>query len=220
VRSETGGLRNRTFPIIFAAPSGAGKTTIAQRLMEKRGDLRFSVSMTTRAPRSYEREGEHYYFVSDAEFRRRVAAGELLEWAEVHGNLYGTPRRNLEESIERNQYLVLDIDIQGARQIRDAVAEAISIFVLPPSGEELARRLIGRNSEDAAVQQRRLANARAEIRAATEFDYVIVNEAVDDAVRQVDAILRAEAHRTGRIPALRQRLLELDREIQLQLVGS
>jgi guanylate kinase len=210
-------LRNRTFPVIFAAPSGAGKTTIAQRLMERRRDLVFSVSMTTRPPRHYEREGESYYFVSEAEFRRRVEVGALLEWAEVHGNLYGTPRRNLEVAVAADRYLVLDIDIQGARQVRATVAEAVSIFVLPPSGRELAQRLIGRGSEDRAVQRRRLTNALAEIRAADEFDYVIVNASLDEAVAEVDAILRAEAAATRRIPGLPAALEGLGEEIEAQL---
>jgi guanylate kinase len=210
-------LRNRTFPVIFAAPSGAGKTTIAHRLMGRRGDLVFSVSMTTRAPRHNEREGVHYFFVGEDEFRRRVGDGQLLEWAQVHGNLYGTPRRNLELALEQDRYLVLDIDIQGARQVRKAVAEAVSIFVLPPSGAELARRLIGRGSEDPAVQRRRLANALAEIRAADEFDYVIVNDSLDRSVDAVDAILRAEASRTARIPSLGSVLGDLDSEIRSQL---
>jgi guanylate kinase len=207
-------LGGRTFPVIFAAPSGAGKTTIAQRLMERRGDLVFSVSMTTRPQRAYEREGRDYFFVPEPEFRFRVAEGELLEWAEVHGNLYGTPRRNLDEAVARGQYLVLDIDIQGARQVRDAVEGAVSIFVLPPSGVELARRLIGRGTEDRAVQRRRLGNALREIQSAAEFDYVVVNGSLDAAVEQVDAILRAEAARTTRQAALAEHLHGLDGEIR------
>lgn len=210
-------LASRTFPVIFAAPSGAGKTTIAQRLMERRGDLVFSVSMTTRAPRSYERDGVHYHFVSEAEFRRQAEAGELLEWAEVHGHLYGTPRRNLEQAVARGQYLILDIDIQGARQVRDTVPEAVSIFVLPPSGAELARRLVARGSEDAVVQRRRLTNALAELRAALEFDYVIVNDSLDLAVAQVDAILRAEAARTRRLPELADAIAGLCAQLEQRL---
>jgi guanylate kinase len=217
VSARTSGLRVRTFPIIFAAPSGAGKTTIAQRLMKRRGDMRFSVSMTTRPPRGYEREGQHYFFVGEPEFRQRVADGELLEWAEVHGNLYGTPRRNLEEAVEQNQYLILDIDIQGARQVRATAEEAVSIFVLPPSGAELARRLIGRASEHPVVQQRRLRNALREIEAAHEFDYVIVNDSLERSVRQVDTILRAEQARTRRVVDLRQDLAALNEEIRQHL---
>jgi guanylate kinase len=218
---SAGGVRlgSRTFPLIFAAPSGAGKTTIARRLMERRGDLEFSVSMTTRARRGYEVEGEHYFFVSEPEFRDRVAAGELLEWAEVHGNLYGTPRSNMDRAVARERFLVLDIDIQGARQVREHVADAVSIFVLPPDGGELAHRLVSRGSEDREVQRRRLRNALAEIRAATEFDYVVVNRSLDDAVEEVDAIIRAESARSGRMQGLPESIRLLAEQIENVLDG-
>jgi len=212
-------LGPRTFPVIFAAPSGAGKTTIARRLMERRGDLEFSVSMTTRARRGYEVEGEHYFFVSEPEFRERVAAGELLEWAEVHGNLYGTPRSNLERAVASDRFLVLDIDIQGARQVRERVADAISVFVLPPDGNELARRLVTRGSENREVQRRRLRNALEEIRAAAEFDYVVVNRSLEKAVEDVDAIIRAETARTFRSPGLQDSIGLLAEQIENVLDG-
>lgn len=190
------------FPVIFAAPSGAGKTSIARTLGERRDDVEFSISATTRPPRGYERDGVDYHFRTEDEFRRMIHAGELLEWANVHGNYYGTPRRNLVDARARGSFLILDIDVQGSRQVKEAVPDAVSIFVLPPSGIELAQRLAGRGSEDEAVRVRRLRAAREEIRAAAEFDYVIVNETVERSVDLVEAVLTAESHRVKRIEGL------------------
>lgn len=192
------------FPVIFAAPSGAGKTSIARALADRRDDVEFSVSATTRPPRGYERDGVDYHFHSEHEFRRMIEAGELMEWARVHGNYYGTPRENVERARMRGRFLLLDIDVQGSRQVKEAIAEAVSIFVLPPSGIELARRLAGRGSESEEVRSRRLQAAREEIRAASEFDYVIVNESVDTSVDLVEAVLTAERHRVGRMEHLEQ----------------
>lgn len=206
-------LESRPFPVIFAAPSGAGKTSIAQALRTRRDDIAFSISATTRAPRAYEKDAVDYFFRTEEEFRRMIDAGELLEWARVHGNYYGTPRSNLDAALSRNQYLILDIDVQGSRQVRSLVPEAVSIFVLPPSGGELARRLVGRGSEAPEVRQRRLRAAREEIGAVAEFDYVIVNYDVDQSVELVEQILTAEAHRTRRIPALPASVLRLGCEV-------
>ncbi len=206
-------LESPPFPVIFAAPSGAGKTSIAQALRSRRDDLAFSISATTRPPRAFEREGVDYHFRSENEFRRMIAAGELLEWARVHGNYYGTPRRNLDEALAAGRFLLLDIDVQGSRQVRRLVPEAISIFVLPPTGAELARRLAGRGSEDAAVRTRRLRAARDEISTVTEFDYVIVNHDVERSADAVERILTAESHRTRRIPSLDESVQRLRREV-------
>lgn len=208
------------FPVIFAAPSGAGKTTIARSLAKRRSDVVFSISATTRPPRSYERNGVDYFFSSETEFRRMIDAGELLEWAQVHGNYYGTPRRNLEMAHERDSFLLLDIDVQGSRQVRERVPQAVSVFVLPPSGAELARRLVGRGSEDAAVQQRRLRAARDEIRSAGEFDYVLVNEDVERSVDAVEAILRCEQHRAARLAALSTTVDALCADVDRWLDGA
>jgi guanylate kinase len=198
----TGPWQSRTFPVIFAAPSGAGKTTIARALRTRRDDVTFSISATTRAPRPGERDGVDYFFHSEEEFQQMVGRGELLEWARVHGNLYGTPRSNLEEAVERGHFLILDIDVQGSRQVRAAVPDAVSIFVLPPSGGELARRLAGRGSEAREIRERRLRGAREEIRAVSEFDYVIVNEQVERSVEAVERILESESRRVARVPDL------------------
>ena len=195
-------LGNAAFPLIFAAPSGAGKTSIAQALRERREDVVFSVSATTRPSRGYEQDGVHYFFRSEEEFRRMIAESQLLEWAEVHGNLYGTPRWNLEAARASGKHLILDIDVQGSRLVRHAVPEAVSVFVLPPSGEELTRRLVGRASEAPEARERRLRAARHEIAAAAEFDYVIVNEDLEASVDAVEAILKAESLRTKRLTVL------------------
>ena len=179
----------RTFPLVLSAPSGAGKTTIANRLRERRGDVAFSVSATTRPPREGEQDGVHYHFVGADEFRRMIAADELIEWAEVHGNFYGTPLSNVDDARARGEFLLLDIDVQGAAQIRLRVPDAALVFILPPSGETLVQRLVGRGSDPADVVRRRLSNARDEIREAPRFDFVVVNDDLDAAVGDVEAIL-------------------------------
>jgi guanylate kinase len=183
-----------TIPLVLSAPSGAGKTTIAHRLRAERGDVAFSVSATTRAPRGGERDGVDYHFVAEDAFRRMIEGRELIEWAPVHGSFYGTPRRNVDEAAARGEHLVLDIDVQGARQIRAQVPEAVLVFILPPSGEVLVQRLVGRGSEDDAVVQKRLRNALGELRAAGEFDHVIVNDELGRAVAEVGAVLDGRTH--------------------------
>ena len=210
----TDGLAGRTFPLVLAAPSGAGKTTIARALRERRGDVVFSVSATTRRPRPGERDGVDYHFVDHAEFRRMIAAGELIEWAEVHGNLYGTPLRNVADAVARREYLLLDIDVQGARQIRRKLPEAVFVFVLPPSGQALAERLAGRGSEDVDVRLRRLSNARDEIREAAHFDFAVVNDDLGRAVDEVEGILLAETRRVSRIPALQAEIARMCGDIE------
>jgi guanylate kinase len=214
VRPARGILRARTFPLVLSAPSGAGKTTIARRLRGRRGDVVFSVSATTRPPRDYEVDGRDYHFVSADAFRAMIEGGELLEWAEVHGNYYGTPRRNLDEAVERGEFLLLDIDVQGARQIRTQAPDAVHVFVLPPSGTVLVDRLLGRGSESDTTRARRLRNAGAEVREAAEFDYVVVNDDLEATVDAIEGILTAEAHRVRRIPHFAAVLDRLCDEIQ------
>ncbi|HEX8276653.1 MAG TPA: guanylate kinase [Longimicrobiaceae bacterium] len=211
--SAGGGLPGRTFPVILSAPSGGGKTTVARMLGRRRGDIAFSVSATTRAPRRHEADGRDYWFVEPDEFRRMADSGELVEWAEVHGNLYGTPRANLDRAVEAGKYLILDIDIQGARQVRERVPDAVLVFILPPSGSVLAERLAGRGSEDREALLRRLGNARDEIAAAAEFEYVVVNHDLEATVDAVEAILAAESRRAHRLGGLPDEIRRLRGEV-------
>jgi len=191
-------LPHRVFPVVLAAPSGTGKTSIARGLVEGGGSFVFSVSATTRPPRGTERDGVDYHFVSEKRFREMVEAGDLVEWADVHGHMYGTPRRAIEGPAERGEHVVLDIDVQGAKQIRERVPGAVLIFVFPPSAKALVARLDGRGTEAEAELVRRLTNARAELADAASFDYVVVNEDLEEATAAVRAIVRAEGHRPER----------------------
>lgn len=207
----------KTFPLVLSAPSGAGKTTIARRLRDRRLDVVFSVSATTRPPREGERDGVDYHFVDEDEFRRMIDAGELIEWARVHGSFYGTPLANVRQAQEHGRFLVLDIDVQGARQIRSAVPEAVHVFVLPPSGAALVERLVGRGSEDKARLQRRLRNALAEIATAVEFDHVVVNDDLDAAVEDVNAVLEGRPEALRPHPPLEGMVEEIRSEIERHL---
>lgn len=209
-----------TFPLVLSAPSGAGKTTIAHRLRDGRGDVVFSISATTRPPRDGERDGVDYHFVGEDAFRRMIAAGELIEWAQVHGSYYGTPLRNVRDAQTRGQYLLLDIDVQGARQIRDKVPEAVLVFILPPSGQALVQRLMGRGSEDDARVQRRLKNALAEIRGAGEFDQVVINDDLDAAVADVGAVLERRTDAVRPHPPLEGMIASIADEIERHLTPS
>lgn len=189
--NEPVGPRGRL--VILAGPSGAGKTTVRDRLIE--GDqgerFTFSVSMTTRRPRPGEREGEDYRFVDRKTFEDLVASGGMLEHAVVHGELYGTPAENLDRAMGAGKHLLLDIDVQGARQVRRAIDDVVSIFLLPPSEEEMLRRLRRRGSETDGQLRRRLESALAELEALPEFDHAVVNDDLEATVSDVGSILRA-----------------------------
>jgi len=196
-------------PLIISSPSGAGKTTLTTRLRQAIPDLRFSVSHTTRAPRDNEVDGREYHFTSRAEFLRLVAAGEFLEWAEVFGNLYGTSRQEI-AAAEGMRGIIFDVDQQGARQIKSAEPSTVSIFILPPNMEVLLQRLRGRASEDEATVLKRFAAAREEIAHYEMFDYVLVNDDLDDATTRLISIFRAEECRRQRAAALAERPLAVD----------
>lgn len=207
----------RSFPLVLSAASGTGKTTLARELRRRRPDVVFSVSATTRAPRAGEVDGRDYHFVDVDEFGRMIEAGEMIEWAEVHGNFYGTPWRNVTETQARGEYLLLDIDVQGARQVRGKVPEAVDVFILPPSGHDLVRRLESRGTESPEVRARRLRNARDEIRAAGEFRHVIVNDVLARAADELEKLLRGEEDRVAPVPALETEIDRLCTEIESHL---
>lgn len=192
---------------IISAPSGSGKSTLVGRLLGSMDGLLFSISYTTRAPRGGERQGENYFYVTRKEFEERVARGEFLEWAEVFGNYYGTHRGVLERAAAEGKDLILDIDVQGARQLRKALPEAVSIFILAPSRQILEQRLRSRSEDSESVIERRLRDAAAEIRNYSEYDYLLVNRDVEESVETLRSIVRAERVRRERMECQIQPIL-------------
>ncbi|HEX3274459.1 MAG TPA: guanylate kinase [Gemmatimonadales bacterium] len=203
----------KPFLLVLSSPSGGGKTSIAKSLLRARDDLAYSVSATTRPIREGERDGRDYHFLTRAEFERRIAAGEFLEWASYAGNLYGTLRAEIDRILGRGRTAVLDVEIQGARQIRASFPNSLHLFVLPPSAEVLVGRLADRNTEPAAVIRERIERAADELAAVAEYDYAIVNEELVVAVAQVAAILDAEARRVSRQDGLTAFLDRLRRDV-------
>jgi guanylate kinase len=179
--------------IVLTGPSGVGKGTLVRSLLQRQPHLSFSVSVTTRAPRPGEIEGKHYYFTTREEFYQRVAEGELLEWAEFAGNCYGTPRRSVERQIREGKWVLLEIELEGARQIRETFPEALRIFILPPSLAELEHRLRDRGQDSEEAIARRLRHAEAEIEAASEFDFCIVNDDLETALTQIEQAIGSVA---------------------------
>ncbi len=200
--------------LILSSPSGAGKSTLAKRLMAWDDTLRFSVSATTRAPRPGEQDGREYYFKSRAEFEAMVAAGEMLEHAEVFGNLYGSPKGPVQQAMAEGRDTLFDIDWQGGQQIRNSSLgrDVVSIFVLPPSIAELEARLRGRAQDSDEVIAGRMAKSRDEISHWGEYDYVIVNKDIDQAFDEMLTILKAERMRRDRQPGLSDFVRGLTRE--------
>ena len=175
--------------LVLSGPSGVGKSSVVTQLRAQRPDLVFSVSATTRAPRAGEIDGVHYLFVDHAGFESMIARGQLLEWAEFAGHLYGTPVEPVEEALAAGTDVLLEIELQGARQVRDSAPGAIRVFLAPPSWEVLVDRLQGRRTESAEVIERRLATARVELAAEGEFDHTVVNASVEEAARDILALL-------------------------------
>jgi guanylate kinase len=177
--------------LVLVGPAGVGKGSLVKKMLASQSDLRLSVSATTRNPRPGEVDGVHYHFVSKDTFKEMIHEGQFLEWAEVHGSAhYGTPRRELEQAIADGKHLVLEIDLQGARQIRGKVQDSMSVFILPPSPEELERRLRGRGTETESEIQTRLKTAQNELAAASEFDYQVINEDLDQTASEIVDLLR------------------------------
>lgn len=203
----------KPFLLVLSAPSGGGKSSIARNLLQGRDDLGYSVSATTRPRREGEREGVDYYFLTREEFLRRREAGEFLEAATYGGHLYGTLRSEIDRIFAAGRHAVLDIEIEGARQIRASFPNSLHLFVLPPSAEVLIGRLKGRNTEPAKVVRERIARAVEELDAVAEYDYVVVNQDLVIAVAQVAAILDAEARRVSRQNDLQQFIARLRRDV-------
>lgn len=197
---------------IVSGPSGAGKSTIAARLRAEFPELQVSVSYTTRAPRGQERDGVEYHFVDTATFQQMIDAGEFVEWAEVHGNRYGTAAHTVTRELEANRNLLFDIDYQGAASLRAIFPDAVTTMLLPPTIEELERRLRKRNTDDDAVITRRVEGARAEIQHVGAFDYVVVNDVLDDAADELRAIYLAAKRRPRQQRALLRERFDVDVE--------
>jgi guanylate kinase len=174
---------------VLSGPSGVGKSTVVAHMRKAHPEVWLSVSATTRKPRPGEKDGVHYFFVTDDEMDKLIANGELLEWAEFAGNRYGTPRAAVLERLDAGESVLLEIDLQGARQVRESMAEAHLVFLAPPSWEELVRRLTGRGTEPPEVIERRLDAAKIELAAEPEFDVTLVNTSVEDVARELLALM-------------------------------
>lgn len=183
---------------IIAGPSGVGKGSVIKRLFQLRGALYFSVSATTRAPRPGEQDGVDYHFISEEQFQQWIDQGDFLEYAQFVGHSYGTPKRYVDEAMDRGEDVILDIEVQGAEQIHRLRPEAVRIFLLPPSWEELERRLTGRGTESAEKVQKRLQRSREEVLLASDYDYLVVNDDLDRAAEEIRTILAAEHCRASR----------------------
>jgi guanylate kinase len=199
------GQRGKLF--VIAAPSGAGKTSLVRALMQRRPSLRFSISYTTRQQRPNERDGHDYFFVDKAQFERMVTAGDFLEHARVFDNYYGTSRPQVEQLLDASQDVLLEIDWQGAQQIRQALPECRSIFVLPPSREALEERLRGRKTDSDEVIARRLRDSLADLSHWSEFDYIVVNDDFDRATGELEAIVTGQGEHLRRDRAELRELL-------------
>lgn len=195
----------RPLLLVVSAPSGAGKSSLCNRLVEKFPEMVYSISCTTRAPRGREQDGVHYHFLSEQDFCERLAHGEFLEHALVHGNRYGTLRRTVLDALAQGRDIIMDIDVQGAQQIRAACAvmpndepikrSFVDIFIAPPSMEELRRRLCGRATDSAEVIERRMRNAEDEMQHRSRYQYVVINDDFETAVKELETIIQREHHK-------------------------
>lgn len=216
-----GAVRRRGTLFVMTGASGVGKDTIRQAAVPGLGELVYSISATTRPRRPAEVDGVHYRFLAKDRFEAMIADDGLLEWAEYVGDYYGTPRTPVEDALDGGRDVLLEVELAGARQVKAALPEAVMIFIAPPTLAELERRLRGRGTDDEAKIQKRLARARDEIRAVREFDYAIVNDALETAVRDFQAVVRAERVRAARLlDADVERFLTEDESADGGAVGS
>jgi guanylate kinase len=199
--------RRFTNLIVVSGPSGAGKTTVLNRVMAELKNIRFSVSHTTRAPRETERDGVEYHFVTRREFERLISEGAFLEWAEVHGEMYGTARSEYDNAVREGVDLLLDIDVKGADQVHQKFDDAVTVFVIPPSYRDLERRLRGRGPDDEASFQRRLAVAGEEMAHFRKYQYAIVNVDLEASVEALKTIVQAARLRTSRVAETAEKIL-------------
>jgi guanylate kinase len=191
-------LRTRPFPIVLSAPNGSGKTSVSGEIFKRFPYIRFAVSLTTRPRRDGEVDGRDYRFVDEETFVRARDAGELVEWAKVHGSLYGTPREEVDRALEDGYHVLLDVDVQGGASLLEAYPEAVSIFLLPPSHGAMEARLRNRGTETGEAIARRLAEALKELDSVSQYEYVIVNRELDKTVEVFSRIIHAEEHRRTR----------------------
>lgn len=207
------------FPLILSAPSGAGKTTIARQLLSRRSDLGYSVSCTTRAPRRGEVNGKDYTFISREEFGERVLRNEFAEWADVHGNLYGTLRSEVDRVLASGRHVVMDIDVQGAGQFKAAYPGAVTVFILPPSADVLLKRLRQRRTESPEQLVQRLRSAVEELREVEGYRYVVVNDEIGRSVDRVSAIIDAEMVARERTAGLRDSVQQLSDRLEQEILA-
>lgn len=184
--------------VVVSGPSGTGKGTLVKLIRERDENIRLSVSATTRLPRKGEKNGESYFFKTINEFKEMISCDQLVEWVEYCDNFYGTPRKYIEECNENGLDVILEIEVEGALKIKNKFPDCVSVFILPPSFEELEKRIVGRGTEDSSVIAKRLRKARSEIDFLDKYDYVIVNNDIDDAVNEIISIIKAEKLRITR----------------------
>ena len=202
-------INTRGLLIVLSGPSGVGKGTVRKALFEREGhNLVYSISMTTRAPRNGETNGVEYHFVSKEKFQEEIKKGNLLEYAEFCDNFYGTPLDKVNEQLDKGQEVVLEIEVQGAMQVKEKMPDAVYVFIAPPSLSALEQRLLNRGTESRDIIEKRLSKARSEIKVAKEYNYIVVNDTVDNAADRIMAIIRAEHAKTERVLDEYQKLME------------